>query len=81
MMRTKIGTALDRELLKRARSMAVREGKQLSQIIEEALSEHLARKRAPKDSIVARTRGSLSLPKEEVDRILRDEPGLFDDIE
>jgi len=81
MMRTKVGTALDDDLLKRARSLAAREGKQLNQLLEEALSELLARRRAPKDSIVARTFGSLSLPKEEVDRILREEPGLFDDVE
>jgi hypothetical protein len=78
MMRTKIGTALDRELLKRARSMAVREGKRLNQVIEEALKEHLARKCSIGSSIVARTRGNLSISKETLDRILREESGAFD---
>jgi hypothetical protein len=77
-MRTKIGTALDRDLLRRARSAAAREGKRLNQLIEEALSEHLARRSSPGTSVVARTAGNLKLSKAQVDRILREEPGIFD---
>ena len=79
-MRTKIGTALDRDLLRRARSMAAREGKRLNQVIEEALSEHLARKSSSGARVVARTAGMFKLSKDEVDRILREEPGILDDI-
>jgi hypothetical protein len=77
-MRTKIGTALDRDLLKRARSVAARERKPLNQVIEEALKEHLARRSTKGPSIVARTKGNLSISKEKLERILREEPGVFD---
>ena len=79
-MRTKIGTALDDKLLRRARSVAAREGKRLNEVIEEALSEHLDRKASNTNSVVARTAGLLKMSKREVDRILREEPGLLDDI-
>jgi hypothetical protein len=78
LMRAKIGTALDRDLLKRARSMAARQGKPLNQVIEEALREHLARGCSKGSSIVARTRGNLRVSKEILERILREEPGVFD---
>ena len=79
-MKTKVGTALDRELLRRVRSTAAREGKRLNQVIEEALRAHLARKTSPDHGVVARTAGMFKLPKREVDRILRHEPGILDDI-
>jgi undecaprenyl pyrophosphate synthase len=58
--------------------MAAREGKRLNQVTEEALSEHLARKSSESPSLVARTKGNLSISKDELDRILREEPGPFD---
>ncbi len=76
-MKTKIGTALDRDLLRRARSVASHEGKRLNQVIEEALDEHLKRKSAA-GSVARRTAGSLKMPRAMVDRILREEPGLLD---
>lgn len=78
-MKTKIGTVLDPELLRRVRSMAAREGKRLNQVLEEALADHLSRKAAGKAArVVARTAGSLKSSRKAVDRILREEPGLFD---
>jgi hypothetical protein len=78
-MRAKIGTALDSDLLRRARSMAKREGKRLNQVIEEALTEHLARSASASGlSVVARTAGSLKISNDELDRILHEEPGIFD---
>ncbi len=63
-MKVKLGTALDAELLRRARSMALREGKRLNQIIEEALAEHLIRKASAKASrVTARTAGCLRMSK------------------
>jgi hypothetical protein len=79
-MKTKIGTALDRDLLRRVRSVAAREGKRLNEVIEAALAEHLARRSLPKSNVVARTAGSLRLSREQVDRIPREEPGILDDI-
>lgn len=78
-MRVKVGTALDPELLRRARAIALREGKRLNQVIEEALSEHLTRKTSANVArVTARTAGCLRMAKSKVDRILRDEPGILD---
>ncbi|MGH7823433.1 MAG: hypothetical protein ACREQ9_27035 [Candidatus Binatia bacterium] len=78
-MKAKIGTVLDHELVRRVRSVAAREGKRFNQVLEEALSDHLRRKGAGKaGSVVARTAGSLKSSQRSVDRILREEPGIFD---
>ena len=78
-MKAKIGTVLDAELLRRARSMAAREGKRLNQVLEEALAGHLKRKSAgTRGGVAARTAGSLKLSRRQVDRILREEPGILD---
>jgi hypothetical protein len=78
-MKVKVGTALDPELLRRARAVALREGKRLNQVIEEALSEHLIRKSSASAApVTARTAGCLRLPKSKVDRLLREEPGILD---
>jgi hypothetical protein len=78
-MKTKIGTVIDTGLLRQARSMAAKEGKRLNQVLEEALVHHLKRKSAvTRGGIAARTAGSLKLPRRQVDRILREEPGILD---
>jgi len=78
-MKAKIGTILDAGLLRQARSMAVREGKRLNQVLEEALADHLKRKSAgTRGGVAARTAGSLKLSRRQVDRILREEPGILD---
>jgi hypothetical protein len=79
-MRTKIGTVLDAGLLRQARSVAAREGKRLNQVLEEALADHLKRKSVgPRGGgVAARTAGSLKLSRHQVDRILREEPGILD---
>jgi hypothetical protein len=77
-MKTKIGTVLDVSLLRQARTVAAREGKRLNQVLEEALAEHLRRKSGgARGGVAARTAGSLKLSRSQVDRILRDEPGMF----
>ena len=78
-MKTKIGTVLDAGLLRQARTIAAREGKRLNQVLEEALADHLKRKSAGAGGgVAARTAGSLKLSRRQVDRILRDEPGILD---
>ena len=78
-MKIKIGTALEAGLLRQARSVATREGKRLNQVLEEALAAHLKRKSAgARGSVAARTAGSLRLSRRQVDRILRQEPGILD---
>jgi hypothetical protein len=78
-MRTKFGTVLDAGLLRQARSAAAREGKRLNQVLEDALADYLKRKAVrPRGGVVARTAGSLRLSRLQVDRILREEPGVVD---
>lgn len=77
-MKTKIGTVLDDQLLRQARSVAAREGKRLNQVFEEALADHVKRKsRVKRGGVAARTAGSLRLSPRQVDRILREEPGVL----
>jgi hypothetical protein len=79
LMKSKIGTVLDHELLRRARSIAAREGKRLNQVLEEALADHLSRKSGGNAGrVAARTAGNLKSSRKQVDRILREEPGIFD---
>ena len=76
-MKTKIGTVLDAGLLRQARSVA--EGKRLNQVLEEALADHLKRKSAStRGGIAARTAGTRKVSRHQVDRILREEPGILD---
>ncbi len=78
-MKAKVEIALDRDLLQRAKATAAQEGKRLNQVIEEALSDLLMRKSSASSSrVVARTAGCLKLSKSKVDRILREEPRIFD---
>ena len=51
----------------------------MNQVLEKALADHLKRKSAgPRGSSAARTAGSLKLSRHQVDRILREEPGILD---
>ncbi len=54
--------------------MALREGKRLNQVIEEALAEYLIRK------VSANAAGCLRMSKGRADRILRDEPAVLDEV-
>jgi hypothetical protein len=78
-MKTKIGTILDRGLVRRMRSMAARDGKRLNQVIEEALIDHLKRKDADHAArVTLRTAGCIPVSKRVVDQILEREPGLLE---
>jgi hypothetical protein len=78
-VKTKLGTILDQGLLRRARSMAAREGKRLNQVIEEALIDHLKRRDADHAArVTLRTAGCIRVSKRVVDRILEREPGLLE---
>ncbi len=74
--RQKVGTVLDKKVLTAAKVLAAKEHKPLAQVIEEALLEHLRRKRA--QGVVARTYGALKAPLEVVQEILEEEPGVLD---
>ena len=78
-MKAKIGTVLDAGLLRQARTIAAREGKRLNQVLEEALADHVKRKSpGARAGVAARTAGTVKMSRRQVDRILRDEPGLLD---
>lgn len=74
--RRKIGTALDEELLTAAKVLAAKEQKRLAQVIEEALREHLRRKRS--QSVVDRTYGAIKAPWEVIQAVLEEEPGVLE---
>lgn len=74
--RQKIGTVLDERLVTAAKVLAAKEHKRLAQVIEEALREHLRRKRA--QSIVAKTYGALKAPLEVVQAVLEEEPVVLE---
>jgi hypothetical protein len=79
-VKTKIGTILDQGLLRRARSMAAREGKRLNQVIEEALTDHLNRRDAGHAArVTLRTAGCIRVSKRVVHQILEREPGLLEE--
>lgn len=75
-MRKKVGTILPEELLVKARLLAVKEGKRLNQLLEEALREYLAKReeRGSTRSIVEETKGALKADEKLVAAILQEEP-------
>jgi len=75
-MKKKVGTILPEELLVKARLSAVKEGKRLNQLLEEALREYLAKReeRSSTRSIVEETKGALKADEELVAEILQEEP-------
>ena len=57
-MKTKIGTVIDEELLRRAKVVAAANGMALNKVLENALREYLDRRRGPRvESVVASTWG------------------------
>ena len=80
MPRRKVSTLLDEHLFRRAKLQAVRQGKQISQVLGEALERHLAGEAQPRDaaSVVARTWNSLPANRRLLRRALAGEDSLFD---
>lgn len=77
-MRQKVGTSISRPLLMRARLFALRQGKPLNEVIEEALEQYLAKAEARGGkSVVEATRGVLPASPEVVRGIL-EEDSLLD---
>ena len=79
-MRQKVSTLLDDSLYRRLRIQAVRQGKQISEVLGEALEKYLLEKGEPRigGDAVAETWGLLKLDRARVKRILEDESGLLD---
>jgi hypothetical protein len=79
-MRRKVSTLLEENLYRRAKVESSRQGKQLSEIIGEALDSYLNRKNASAGSlnVVAESWAVLKMPPSRVKKILNEEDGLFD---
>jgi hypothetical protein len=75
----KIGTVLDEGLYRRTRLLAAAKGKQISQILSEALTQYLESHDTsiPRGSIAADTFGALSLAPEQVRTIVEEEDGFL----
>jgi len=79
-MRRKFSTLLDEHLYDRARLEARRQGKQIADVVGEALTEYLDERSAllgPAE-VVAGSWGALRLPREGVRQLLEEEEGLLD---
>lgn len=74
-MRKKVSTLLEDGLYRRAKLEAAARGKQISEILGEALEKYLDETSGPKRSlgVVAQTWGSVSLPPEELEDIMAEE--------
>ena len=74
-MKKKISTILDETLVRRTKIEALRQDKQIGEVIGEALESYLAEKGSPRGpgGIVASSWGVLSLDRERVDEILAEE--------
>src|SRR5438093_9666896 len=80
MARRKVSTLLDEHLFRRAKLESVRQGRQVSEILGEALERYLGERgsRQATTSVVADTWGVLKLDRRTIDRLLVHEGGLFD---
>lgn len=80
MPRRKVSTVLDEHLFRRAKLESVRQRKQVSEILGEALERYLAEtgSRTATTGVVAETWGVLKLDRRRIDRLITDEEGLLD---
>ena len=79
-MRQKVSTLLDSSLFRRVKLESVVQGRQINEIVGEALELYLRDKGSAGtvSSVVADSWGALPLDREQVKSILEDENGLFD---
>jgi hypothetical protein len=79
-MRRKVGTLLEESVLRRAKLESVRQGKQFSELIGEAVESYLDSKGSPRGSghVVAASWARLPLPAREVRSLVEQEQGLLD---
>lgn len=73
MGRVKVGTSLDAELLRQAQEHAARHKVPLNTVLEQALSAYLQRERGQETDLVARTFGSVTVPRQILDEILAED--------
>lgn len=80
MSRKKVSTLLDPVLYRQVKAESMRQDKQISHLIGEALEHYLFERtdRRREASAVAATWGTFLVDRELVDRVLADEDGLLD---
>ena len=80
MARRKVSTLLNEHLFRRAKLEAVRQRKQISEIVGEALERYLAEtgSRTATTGVVVETWGALKLDRRKIDRLIANEEGLLD---
>lgn len=78
-MKKKIGTIMEEGILTRAKWIALKEGKKLNQLIEDALKTYIQERDVGRrgKSIVQATKGVFRADKKIVDEILRQEPFYY----
>ena len=79
-MRRKFSTLLDENLYDRTRHEAMRQGKQIADVVCDALAEYLDSKAAAfgPQGVVAESWGVLPLPARQLRELLTEEDGLLD---
>ena len=79
-MKQKVSTLLDSSLFRRVKLESVVQGRQINEIMGEALELYLREKGSagPVSNVVAGSWGALRLDRNQVRSILEDEDGLFD---
>lgn len=77
-MKSKIGTVIDEELLRRAKVVAAANGMPMSKVFENALREYLDRRRGPRvESVVASTWGVMPADAPLV-KVIMEEEGILE---
>ncbi|HEY3353842.1 MAG TPA: hypothetical protein VGQ83_11380 [Polyangia bacterium] len=77
-MSLKVTTPLDEVLVRRAEREAQRQGRALSDIVEEALDRYLIEHGAPRGGAVAQSWGAIRLDPAIVQQLLDEDDGLLD---
>lgn len=80
-MRQKFSTVLDRGLFRRLKLESARQDKQMSELVSEALESYLRPSRGmarETGRVVEATWGSLSVDRETLKELMREEESLFD---
>jgi len=79
-MRRKFSTLIEESLYDRTRSEAIRQGKQIADVVSDALAAYLDGKAATfgPQGIVAESWGVLAMPARQVRELLAQEGGLLD---
>jgi hypothetical protein len=78
MMSLKVSTSLDQNLFRKARREALRQGREVSEILEDALDRYLL-ERETTPGVVAASWATIPLSADGVQQILAEEDDLLDD--